>query len=430
MLWRKQKKKRMADNPQNYGRIVWQKFRQNKLAFVSLRILYFLIFVALFADFLANQKPLVYHLEKETHFPVLEQYLVDLKLRPQISDWVGKDWQAESFDWVIWPLVPYSPDQRDRANTGFASPFDQQRVDSWWFHHWMGTDQIGRDVCSGLIHGTRTALMVGIISMLIALIIGILLGSIGGFFGDRSFQSSIVSLGSVIVGLVLGIFWGFYAQSTFMGNTSLLTYFFTGLFICLTTVLLFVGIGKILEFIPYLGRKVFVPADLLIMRLIEIFNSIPGLLLLMTLMAIVDQPTVWTVILIIGFIRWTSIARFVRAEMLRIKNLEYIQAGRTLGFSNWYILFRHALPNAINPVLIVLAFGIASAILLEAALSFLGLGTASSEVTWGKLLNSAQKATKAWWLAVFPGGAIFIAVTIFNLIGEGISEALDSRNID
>jgi peptide/nickel transport system permease protein len=130
---------------------------------------------------------------------------------------------------------------------------------------------------------------------------------------------------------------------------------------------------------------------------------------------------------IIGLIGWTSIARFIRAELLRIRNLSYIEAARAMGFSEFQILLKHAIPNALGPVLITLAFGIASAILLESTLSFLNIGVSDEDVSWGKLLSYARQREEAWWLAVFPGLAIFITVTIFNLIGEGLSDAFENR---
>jgi peptide/nickel transport system permease protein len=163
------------------------------------------------------------------------------------------------------------------------------------------------------------------------------------------------------------------------------------------------------------------------MRLIEIVNSIPGLLLILSIVAIIEEQSVFYIMAIIGLIGWTGIARFIRAELLRVRNLEYIEAAQALGYSEWRIIARHAIPNALTPVLITIAFGVASAILMEAFLSFLGIGVAAEEVTWGSLLNLARSKFSAWWLAIFPGLAIFVTVTVFNLLGEGLTDALDPR---
>ena len=122
---------------------------------------------------------------------------------------------------------------------------------------------------------------------------------------------------------------------------------------------------------------------------------------------------------LIGLLAWPSIARFIRAELLRIRQLEYIEAARAIGLSEWRILARHAIPNALPPVLITIAFGTASAILLEATLSFLGIGVDINAITWGSMLR-VSKVT-AWWMFIFPGLAIFATVTLFNLLGDQLS---------
>jgi peptide/nickel transport system permease protein len=186
-------------------------------------------------------------------------------------------------------------------------------------------------------------------------------------------------------------------------------------------------LAKWLEKTPSLGKQVTVPIDLMVMRLIEMVNAIPGLLLILAFVAAIQEESILFVMLLIGLLAWTGVARFVRAELLRIRKMEYIEAARALGFRQWEIIFRHALPNALGPVLIALSFGMAGAILLEAVLSFLNIGVPEEQVTWGSLLREARSYAKAWWLTVFPGLAIFVSVTIFNYIGDGLTEALDPR---
>jgi len=147
----------------------------------------------------------------------------------------------------------------------------------------------------------------------------------------------------------------------------------------------------------------------------------------LSLVAILKKPSILWVMVIIGFTGWTGIAKYVRAELLRVRNLEYIEASQSFGFSEWRIIFKHALPNSLSPVLISIAFGIAGAILVESGLSFLGIGVQAELQTWGKLLSQAREEVSAWWLAIFPGVAIFISVTVFNLIGEGLTDAMDPR---
>jgi peptide/nickel transport system permease protein len=132
--------------------------------------------------------------------------------------------------------------------------------------------------------------------------------------------------------------------------------------------------------------------------------------------------------IVIGITRWTSIARYSRGEFLKIKKQDYTQAARALGASDIKIIFRHILPNSAAPVLVTATFGIANAILIEAALSFLGLGIQPPYSSWGGILATAREFIDvAWWLAIFPGLAIFLTVTAYNLAGEGLRDATDPR---
>ena len=124
---------------------------------------------------------------------------------------------------------------------------------------------------------------------------------------------------------------------------------------------------------------------------------------------------------------WTGIARFTRAEFFRIRSLEYVQAAQSLGFSSIRTIFKHALPNALAPVFVSIAFGIASAILIESGLSFLGIGVPADMVTWGSQLNQGRSNLEAWWVIVFPGIAIFITITVYNTIAEAMRDALDPK---
>ncbi|MCL4135085.1 UNVERIFIED_CONTAM: hypothetical protein GTU68_047024 [Idotea baltica] len=164
----------------------------------------------------------------------------------------------------------------------------------------------------------------------------------------------------------------------------------------------------------------------MVSRLIEVIVCIPRLFLIIAIVA-VAKPSIILVMVIIGLTSWTGIARLIRAELLKVRNLEYTEAAQALGYSDWRIMFKHAIPNALSPVLIAVAFGIAGAILIEAFLSFIGIGVPAEVVTWGSLLNLARSAPTAWWLAIFPGFAIFLTITFFNLIGEGLTDALDPK---
>lgn len=170
--------------------------------------------------------------------------------------------------------------------------------------------------------------------------------------------------------------------------------------------------------------------DTLLMRILEIVHSIPTILLLVTLLSVLAPEGYWAVVamtLVIGLVWWTDVARLIRGEILRVKELDFVHAARAQGASTWRIILMHVLPNASSPVLVSATFALASAILVEGALSFLGFGIPDDMASWGGLLNEVRSNIEAWWLAVYPGAAIFVTVTASNLLGEGLRDALDPR---
>ena len=166
--------------------------------------------------------------------------------------------------------------------------------------------------------------------------------------------------------------------------------------------------------------------DLVISRLIELMLGIPTLFLLITIAAIFP-PSIYTIMAVLGFLGWTGIARYVRSEFLRVRSQDFVVAARSVGGSDLRVMLRHVLPNSLAPVLVAMSFGVASAILAESGLSFLGIGVPAHMVTWGSILSAARANTFAWWLAVFPGAAIFLTVTVYNLMGDGLRDALDPK---
>ena len=164
--------------------------------------------------------------------------------------------------------------------------------------------------------------------------------------------------------------------------------------------------------------------DLAGMRLVEIFEAVPTLFLLLTFVAFFGR-SLYLMMVIIGITGWTGYARFVRAEFLRLREQDFVQAAIACGLPLRSILFRHMLPNGVAPILVAASFGVASAILAEATLSFLGLGLVD-DPSWGQMLNQAvRSSTFNWWMAAFPGGAIFLTVFAYNLIGEALRDAID-----
>lgn len=167
--------------------------------------------------------------------------------------------------------------------------------------------------------------------------------------------------------------------------------------------------------------------DMVISRITEVVMCIPSLILILALLAIVEKPTIWKLMAVLGLTGWTGISRLMRAEFLRLKSAEFVTAARAIGASPLRIIVRHVLPNALAPVMVPITFGIAAAILTESGLSYLGFGQPPPSASWGSLLNDARSNRTMWWLVLFPGTAIFLSVLAFNLIGEGLQKATDPR---
>jgi peptide/nickel transport system permease protein len=240
-------------------------------------------------------------------------------------------------------LAPWDPHRPDTKKI-LAQPSSS---------HLLGTDQLGRDVLSRMLYGSRVSLAVGFVSVGIAAAIGILLGASAGYWG----------------GVV----------------------------------------------------------DAVIMRLVDLMLVFPRFFLLLAVLAFL-RPSIWTIMAVIGLTGWMGVARLVRAEFLTLKEREFVVWSQSIGATAVRIIWRHILPNAMAPVLVAMTLGIPAAILTESGLSFLGLGVQPPYATWGNILNEGKDAiTIAWWLSVYPGIAILITVLSYNLLGEGIRDALDPR---
>ena len=432
----------------SFKKYAWAQFKKNKPALFSLYILVSLVFIALFAPIIANDQPLYCKYQGETFYPAFETMINPSKLVEVTNKETNKveelqfditDWRRLNLESVVWAPIPYSPSKGDRYNREYVSPLGEQRYKTsdneiteipTRLRHFLGTDNIGRDLASGLIHGTRISLLVGVVAMGIASIIGVFLGAIAGFFGDRNLLMTRGKYYFTLVGIFLAFFYGigvrkYVISSAFSDGSGGVMQMTISLLIMIAIIVGFRKISLLFNF-GWLSKEVNVPIDAIISRGIEILNSIPRLILIITISSIFAR-SIWLIMVIIGLTSWTGIARFTRAEFLRIRELEYVQAAKSLGYSNFRAIAKHALPNALAPVFVSIAFGVASAILIESSLSFLGIGVPDDVVTWGSLLNLGRQEFEAWWLVMFPGLAIFVTITIYNLIGEGLRDALDPR---
>jgi len=210
----------------------------------------------------------------------------------------------------------------------------------------------------------------------------------------------------------------FFTRMLWGGRTSLSV----GILSALLSTLIGVALGSLAG---HFGGWV----DALVLRVIEVLQSLPAFFLILMAMAFTDPavvPPMLAIVVVIALIRWTGVARLVRGEFLRLREQEFVLAARALGFSEWRILARHVLPNALSPVLVSAAFEVAAGILTESAVSFLGFGSRPPEASWGSLVNASRNPS-FWWIQVFPGLLIFLTVTCYNLVGDALRDALDPK---
>ena len=403
----------------------------------SLWFLGFLIFMALFRDVIANGRPLYCRIGGETYWPGLRTIFVDPNVRynAAVLNAIAEKSQYEAWkDFAnydkppVFAPIPFSPGELStRQLSGLLPPGAVQPGLAPRFKHWLGTDSDGRDVAATLVSGTRVALLTGGVAMGMALLIGLTLGTVAGYFGDERLRVRRGRLWLTLLGIPVAFFCAFILRQyeLSVAESSLAWWKSLGIFV--TIVLIFNVVGGMLSRLPFLSKPVILPADLAIMRLAEVFNALPKMIVIISLSVLLQRQndSIWLLIALIGVMSWTGVARYVRAELLRVRELDFVTAARGLGLPNWRILLRHALPNAIRPVLVALAFGVAGAVLLEASLSFLGFGGAALKgVSWGSLLardNAQTSPINSWWVMLPPGLLICFTVLAFNALGEKIS---------
>ncbi len=216
----------------------------------------------------------------------------------------------------------------------------------------LGSDSLGRDVASGIVHGAKTSLLIGLIATLVSIFIGIFFGAFAGYYGGR--------------------------------------------------------------------------IDDILMRVTEIFQTIPSFIFAILLVAIM-KPSISSIVIAIAVVSWPGVARLVRGEFLSLKNREFVQACHTLGMGDLRIMLREILPNCLSPIIVIGSLMVATAILIESGLAFLGLGDPNI-MSWGFQIGAGRTMLRsAWWVCTFPGIAILITVLAINLVGEGLNDALNPR---
>lgn len=369
----------------------------------SLMFLAFVFVIAILAPFIANERPYYCKLDGKTYYPVFSGISESTlsSLHPQRSP---VDWRKTDFDRIIYAPVPYSYHSIDSEAGAMLPPFKIVR-DPIKFNHWLGTDIAGRDVLAGMIRGCRISLLIGFGSMLLALLIGVPLGSLGAYWGNRNWKISWLLILPVIIMMALIIYTVWLPATLKIKSFMLIAIsFFT------------LASAKIIYKLK--TKKIAVPVDRLLMGTITIIDSFPGLFIVMILLVIIPVKGWLIVLLSIALLRWPVMARYMRAEVFKMKESNYIKAAQISNLPHSYILMKHIIPYAIRPVMISFIFGVSSAILAESSLSFLGIGLPADELNWGRLLSQSRNHFDAWWLVFFPGCAIFFTLLSLYTIGN------------
>jgi peptide/nickel transport system permease protein len=355
----------------------WRLFRRNRLAILGMAIFVVFFIVAVIGLVLTSGTE-----------PILDPALVRLqeKLRPPLA----------------------------RPQVQSLRPEEVPPLGRYLF----GTDELGRDVFARMLQGSWVSLTVGFVAVGISVIIGIFLGGLAGYFGQESIRlQHLVIAALIFTAIALQIFhrWGYGILA--LAGAAVLMFYARCKACSAQTPKTDAGL---------LNKEMF-SVDTLIMRFVDIMLCFPSFFLILTVVALLPA-SIYNIMIVIGLTSWMGTTRFVRAEFLSLREQDFVAAARALGLGNYRIIFRHMMPNALAPVLVSATIGVATAILTEAGLSFLGFGVPPPHATWGNILSDGKRFIfDAPWLTFIPGTAIFIVVLSFNLFGEGLRDVFNPK---
>ena len=328
----------------------WRNFKANRRGYWSLWIFAALFVLSLFAELIANDKPLLVTFEGEAYFPVFVAYPETafggfFETEADYRDAYVQELIHEAGGIMVWPLIEYSYRTINLGRRALSPPSAD---------NWLGTDDQGRDVAARLIYGFRISVLFGLTLTVLSSIIGVAAGAVQGYFGGWT--------------------------------------------------------------------------DLIFQRFIEIWTSVPQLYLLIIIAAIIE-PNFWILLGIMLLFSWVALVGVVRAEFLRARNFEYVNAARAFGLSNAKIMFRHLLPNAMVATLTFIPFILNSSITTLTALDFLGFGLPPGSPSLGELLQQGKANLQAPWLGFTGFFAIAIMLSLLIFIGEAVRDAFDPRKV-
>ena len=374
--------------------------------------LLFVLVLAIIGPLIANEKPYYCRLDGESYFPIFSG-IDEAALSRKHTTHSPVDWKQTAFESVWRAPIPYSYYTIDLKTGSHISPFAEQEH-ALRFRHWLGTDVAGRDVLAGMIRGCRVSLLIGLGSMLLALLIGIPVGSAAAYWGNNSFRISWMQMFMLVISILIF----FYVFSL---HVSVATKFLVWTILLPITLLFWFLLNRL-----HIGKTSF-PLDRITMSVISVLDSFPGLFLILIVLVIIPQKG-WLVVLgVIALMRWPVMARYMRAEVFKLKETHYIKSAQVINLPDLHILTKDIIPYAFRPVMISFIFGVSSAILAESSLSFLGVGLPVEELNWGRLLSQSRNHFDAWWLVLFPGFAIFFTLLSLYTIGNATGKSMVQR---
>jgi peptide/nickel transport system permease protein len=361
--------------------------------------------MALLSAIIANDKALICSSKNRISFPAFRDLTGFDKYE---SSEVQNDCSFK-----IYPPIRFKADSME-PNVQKANPpgFRSQNPDA--AVHWLGTDKYGRDVAAGLVYGARTAALVGGLTTIFCLILGLGTGMSAGYFRDN------------------GLKWNRFEQIVFVITTLLFIFYvgtelyhqsLSGVALLCLLYLVFVSGSKLLNDKMKIGgeRRLQIPLDFFLMKVVELRKSIPALFFILAALSLFRYGSVFNVVIIAGLLGWVEFARYARAETMKLASENYVQNARILGYPHTRILWRYILPGILPTIWVVACFSAGGFILLESTLSFLGIGIPVEEISWGKLLAQGRDM-KAWWLVVFPGFALFLLIWALNYTAQKLQE--------
>lgn len=384
---------------------------------------------SLLAPVLSTDKPWVVKKEGRWLFPAFNTHHAQ-KILPQGS--MSSEWKLQKFEKAFWPPCTYQPGNTDWYNIS-VSPLDKQQFVTQEseivsmpakFRHWLGTNHKGEDVMAAVIYGCRHSLAVGLFSMLLAGLIGIVLGLVAGYYQNYRLQVSWGATIGFFIGLIPALFYGVVRPSQVMHDDST-TGMDTWIISVSFNVLIFISLlaGCILtghwvsKKIPWFSRRVSIPADSIITRITEWMNSVPTLLLILILAGLFNKSSTGLIV-ILGLLQWTGIARIVRSETLSLRQTGWIESAISLGIPEFRLFSQHLFPHILPSFLVVFILGITGSIMAESSLSFLGAGIPDNWISWGTLSGDGKRHLDNWWLLAIPGMLIFLTLLCLSALAE------------